>query len=163
MRSRFLFVLLVAGCTRPLVVAAPAPAPPADPPEASAPPVRVSSFHPLLFCVLRDGRLEQVEIQYVRGDSLYQGRPLFEVFLTDSTYALNSRWYRNSETIVFRGRRYVKYGLPRFLGTADVTAAGSIGPVTVFAESPDRPVLEVIYIPLQPGCEFQPYEIQGIK
>lgn len=55
----------------------------------------------------------------------------------------------------------MKYGLPRFLGTTDVTAAGSVGPVTVFAESPDRPVLEVIYIPVQPGCEFQPYDMRS--
>lgn len=103
------------------------------------------------------------KIAYVRGDSLYNGRPISEAFPTDSTYALNAQWYRNNETIVFRSRRYVKYGLPRFLGTTDVTAVGSVGPVTVFAESPDRPVLEVIYIPVQPGCEFQPYEILGIK
>lgn len=44
---------------------------------------------------MRGGLLEQVEIEYVRGDSLYRGRPLAQAFPTDSTYALNASWYKN--------------------------------------------------------------------
>ncbi|MFL5381044.1 MAG: hypothetical protein ACJ8GN_00835 [Longimicrobiaceae bacterium] len=110
--------------------------------------------------------MEDVEIQYnpQRGDTTYQGRPFHAAFPTDSTFALNTSWYRDNEPIAFGLGRYVKYGLPRLLGSTDVVPIGTFRGTTVFAEPTmprDRP--EVIYIPTRPVCEFQPYMMTGIK
>lgn len=100
--------------------------------------------------------MENVEI--VPSDSSYQGRPISEAFPTDSTYALNASWYRNKEPIVVSGRVYVKYGLPRVIGATEVVSVAAFRGVPVFAEpTADRQHPEVIYIPVQPGCEFQAY------
>ncbi|HKP74880.1 MAG TPA: hypothetical protein VJT67_05020, partial [Longimicrobiaceae bacterium] len=130
------------------------------------PPVASVTYDPIFVCVVRNGRLEEVPIQYstARGDSTYRGQPLSVAFPTDSTFALNAAWYRNNEPIAFGGGRYLKYGLPRILGPTDVVPVGAFRGVTVFAEpSAPRPRPDVIYLPVQPGCEFQPYEVGGIK
>jgi len=106
----------------------------------------------------------EVEYSVARGDSFYRGRPIAAAFPTDSTYALNAAWYRDNEPISFAQGRYVKYGLPRILGTADVVPFGEFRGVAVFAEpvaNRDRP--EVVYLPVRPGCEFQPYQRGGVK
>ena len=100
--------------------------------------------------------MENVEI--VPSDSTYQGRPISQAFPTDSTFALNASWYRSNEPIVVAGRVYVKYGLPRLLGASEVVSVAVFRSVPVFAEpTADRQHPEVIYLPVQSGCEFQPY------
>jgi hypothetical protein len=119
-----------------------------------------------LVCVVRNGQLESVEIAVdpARGDTTYQGRPFAQAFPTDSTYALNAPWYRSYAPVPFAEGRYIKYGLPRVLGTTDVVPFGKIGPVTVFAEpTANRRQPIVIYISVRPGCEFQPYQAFGNK
>jgi hypothetical protein len=143
---------LAAACGRHPVPAAPVAAP-------------SPAFHgvsdPALHCVVVDGRLESIE---VGPDSTFQGQPISRVFPLDSTYVANASWYRDNEPIAVADGRYVKYGLPRVLGTADVVPVAIFRGVTVFAEPAagrDRP--EVIYIPTRPGCEFQPYMRGGSK
>ena len=58
----------------------------------------------------------------------------------------------------------MKYGQIRILSTTDVVPTGTFQGVTVFVEagvSRVRP--EVLYIPVRPGCEFQPYIAIGPK
>lgn len=163
---------LAAGCRQvsppavpePLPSPAP-PAPPLPPPPPPAPPIGVIDGD-LRTCVVRNGRMEDVEIEYnpQRGDTTYLGRPLSAAFPTDSTYALNAAWYRDGEPIWVGQGRYVKHGLPRILGTTDVVPVGTFRGVTVFAEpvaNRGRPA--VIYLPVRPGCEFQPYIATGPK
>jgi len=162
-----LLAALALGCSRgqsPEPAPVPEPAPPVQPP----PPALLAGIphDPPFVCIVRNGRLEEVEIEYnpQRGDSTYQSRPFSAAFPTDSTYALNAAWYRDNEPIAFARGRYVKYGLPRILGTTDVVPFGDFQGVTVFAEptmNRDRP--EVIYIPVRPGCEFQPYIGSWVK
>jgi hypothetical protein len=60
---------------------------------------------------------------------------------------------------MFQGRRFVKYGLARVLGVNEVTRVGDHMGVPVFAEmGQTRP--DVIYVPVRPGCEFQPYQVE---
>jgi hypothetical protein len=115
-------------------------------------------------CVVRDGRMEDVDIDYntASGDTTYQGRPFHAAFPVDSTYALDASWYRDSEPLWFGQGRYVKYGQPRILGTTDVVPVGTFRGVTVFAEpSANRERPEVIYLPVDPVCDFQPYVVTG--
>jgi hypothetical protein len=53
----------------------------------------------------------------------------------------------------------VKYGLPRVLGVNEVTRMGDYMGVPVFAETGATGATEVIYLPVRPGCEFQPYQL----
>ena len=73
-------------------------------------------------------------------------------------YATNAMWFIDNEPITFNGRRYVKYGLPRVVGVAEVSRVGAYRGVSLFAETgaaADRP--EALYVPVRPGCEFQVY------
>jgi hypothetical protein len=103
-------------------------------------------------------------VTYDYAEQSYRGEPVAHAFPTDSTYALNAAWYRNSEPITMAEGRYVKYGLPRILGTTDVVPIATFRGVAVFAEPGTDPRrAEVIYLPTRPGCEFQPYQRGGIK
>jgi hypothetical protein len=74
-------------------------------------------------------------------------------------YAANATWFINNEPVMFQNRRFVKYGLPRVLGVSDVTRVGEFQGVSLFAETGQtRP--DVVYVPVRPGCEFQPYQVE---
>jgi len=121
----------------------------------------------VLACVLRDGRLENVDMIYnpTTGDSTHRGRPFSQAFPTDSTYAANAVWYRRSDPIRVLGKGYVKYGTEIVIGPTDVVPVATFRGVTVFAEpSANLRSPDVIYVPVRPGCEFQPYnhgEVSG--
>jgi len=150
----------VAACAH----ATPVAPPPAQLPFPPPPPVPDQvPVEPLTVCVVRDGVLRYVSVTYddVTGDSLYQGRRFREAFPMDSSYAASARWYHDYETVNFLNHRYVIYGLPRALGPLDIEARGEYRGVTVFAEpTASRTVPEVVYLPVRPTCEFQPYETE---
>lgn len=156
--------VLAAGACAPPKAATPPPAPatapsaeddPPPPPLVSLPPATVMTA-----CVVRDGAFTQAAFEYhpATGDSTVNGRLFREVFPVTAEHARDAAWYVNHEPITFKGRRYVKYGLPRVLGSADVVPAGSYRGVAVFVETgenPDRP--DIIYLVVDPRCEFQSY------
>lgn len=83
------------------------------------------------------------------------GRPL----TAEDAVAENEPWYLDHRPITFERRRYVKYGLPRALAEHEVTRIGSLGRVGVFAETgASAEIPDVLYIPVRPGGEFQPYQ-----
>ena len=165
--STLVLPLLVAACARHPAATSPVPAPPAPvatPPVAPAeapppPPAFTPEPDSGLFCIVRRGRLEPVWVHFsFKGDTVWRGTPIAQAFPTDSTYALNAAWYGNSEPILVAGGLYTKYGLPRILTPADVVPVAAFRGVPVFAEpvaNPRRP--EIFYVPVRPGCEFQPY------
>ncbi|HTM93806.1 MAG TPA: hypothetical protein VL095_15395 [Flavisolibacter sp.] len=79
---------------------------------------------------------------------------------TGNEYASGTSWYKNNEALVIRSRKFVKYGLPRILGTADIARAAEYKGVGVYVEAGIKGVPEVIYIPVRSGCEFQPYRME---
>lgn len=169
MRIRLLaIVALATGCARgaPPSSPEPAPAPQPAPLPAPIPSISIDTYH-AQYCVLRNGRLESVELQIfsaTSGDSTYQGNPIARAFPIDSTYALNASWYTGHEPLSLPADRYIKYGLPRVLEPTDVIPVADFRGVTVFAEpmaNRERP--EVVYLPVRPGCEFQPYVRNGPK
>lgn len=76
-------------------------------------------------------------------------------------YASVAGWYVNREPIGFHGRRYTMYGRPRILGLSEVERVGGIDRVPVFAAKGDTAAHPLIYLPMRPGCEFQPYALKG--
>jgi hypothetical protein len=156
MRSTIIPLLaaaLVAACGPRTMPEAPRPAP-AESAGRSA-----SNEGPV--CVVRDGALEMIPVRIdpVRGDTVtVDGRRLSDVSPA-SGYAAGADWYQRNEVIVFRGDRFLKYGIPRQLTPADVVRIGEYRGVPVFTEAGLAGKLDFIYIPDEPGCSFQLYTV----
>jgi len=113
-------------------------------------------------CLIRDGVLTQIQIDYDRSTGektiILDGKMATLTELEESKdYAVNTLWYKQHEDIKFEGRQYQKFGLPRVLGITEVTRAGMYKGVGIYLEAGIDGPYEVIYIPVRPGCEFQPY------
>jgi hypothetical protein len=139
---------------------------PAVPPSApaSAPPPPPAADGDLRTCVVKNGTMSNVEIETDphTGDTTVAGRPFREVYPLTAEYAAPARWYNRGEPVVFAGLRMVRYGLPRALNVGDVVPVGTFRGVTVFTEpAMDRRRPEVIYLPLEPGCMFQPFQYEN--
>jgi hypothetical protein len=115
----------------------------------------------LRICVIAGGSLTEVDLHYdpVTGDSTYQGRPVSLAFPVTADYAASHPWYADGEPIRFRGRRFVRYGEPRVLGVPEVARAGEYRGVGVYTEPGDT-APAFVYLPVRPGCEFQPYQLE---
>jgi hypothetical protein len=72
-------------------------------------------------------------------------------------YASGTVWFINHEPLETRGQRFTKYGLPRVIPAQQLRRMGEFRGVPLFAEvGMDEP--DVYYVPIRPGCEFQPYQ-----
>lgn len=118
-------------------------------------------------CIIHNDRLTTVYADYDQstGEKTIEidgKRKLFtDVYPeTGYGYAATTSWYINNDPITVEGKQYVKYGLPRILGTMEVSAYSKVKDVTVFAEAGSKGTPEVIYIPVRSGCEFQPYQLE---
>ncbi len=124
--------------------------------------MRAQKLEKITECVQLHGKAVSVELNYnmetgaksvtVKGKEV----PFNLFYKTDSTYAKNQKWYLKDENIIFNGKKYGKFGLPRILEPTDVEKAGVYKKTTVFVEAGKKDG-EVIYVFVQPGCEFQPY------
>jgi hypothetical protein len=112
-------------------------------------------------CVVQGGALTTVTAQYntATGDTTVNGQRFATAYPATTGYAAGSTWYINNEPITVNGRRYVKYGLPRVLGANEVSRTADFNGVPVFAETGATGATEVLYVPVRPGCEFQPYQL----
>jgi len=111
--------------------------------------------------VLQDGQLRSVMVQVdpASGDTTYNGTRLDQAF-PRTGYAAGEAWFAGTSPVTLDGRRYVRYGLPRILRADQVSSAGAVNGVSVFAEPGAGARPEVIYVPTRPGCEFQPYQAE---
>jgi len=148
-----LYVPVKAGCLQEYVrrvrVAVPA-TPAAPPPLPDGPAV----------CVLAEGELRWVPVQIdsATGDTMVAGRPFRDAYpATSPAYVENAYWYRSNRPLPLTGLYRVKYGLPRRMDPAELVRVGSFHGTPLFAER-GWPNMEVIYAPVRPGCEFQPYQ-----
>lgn len=134
--------------------AAPAMAP--RPPD----PRLAGSERDILVCVVRDGELQLVRVDYDTrtGDTLVGGRRFAEVYPDTVGYAGGAAWYVDNEVIDIDGRRHVRYGLPRVLGVHELTRVGEYRGVPVFVETGADARTGIKYVPVRPGCHFQIYD-----
>ncbi len=103
-------------------------------------------------CEVVDGEAREItRMATPADDTVYGGGPA-----TGPGYATSAAWFIDNEPITFHGRRYVKYGVPRVLAINEVSRAGEYRGVSAFWETETMSEL-VIYVPVRPGCEFQPY------
>jgi len=158
-----------------LIPPAPVVVPPAPEPQPLPTPVPPPAPMPqdVNYCVIQNNTLSNVTVTYnpTSGDTTYNGTAVATAFPATTGYAGGATWFINNTAITFMGRRYEKLGLPRILGVSDVTGAGMYEGVPVFAENGAMPAPDargrqmgpdVIYIPVRPGCEFQPYQAAEI-
>ena len=140
------------------------PAPPVRPlpPPAAPPAPPPPTTRAIRVCVVENGMLRDVDVAYVvaTGDTLVDGRPFAERYPATAGYAAAMPFYIGNEPVMVGGRRYVKYGLPRVLAVSEVTRVGEVMGVSVFAEAGAMDAPGVIYLPVRPGCEFQPYQLE---
>jgi hypothetical protein len=145
-----------------VVPVAPQPLPP-----VVTPPTPVTQD--IQVCVVQGNQLTTVSATYnpTTGDTTVAGGQRFSTAYPATTgYAAGATWYINNDSIMFNGRRYDRFGLSRVVSPTDLTSVGTFQGVTVFADAGaaagaaggQGPTPEVIYIPVRPGCEFQPYQ-----
>lgn len=135
--------------------------PPRPPTSYPAPPPPPPATRQLSVCVVLDGELREVSALYnsLAQDTTYNGQP-FSVAFPLSGYGAGAEWYLNNEPIRVNGRTYAKFSVPRVLHVTAVTRLGEYRGVPVFVERGMTGTPEVIYVPVRPGCEFQPYEMR---
>ena len=128
---------------------------------APLPPMeRAAAPTPVRLCVVSGGQLTEIQATYdpERADTLVDGRPVAMAHPSDALpYAAAAPWYINNEPILVGGNRFVKYGLPRRLPAGELRPAGEFRGVPIFVEA-GTTTPEVYYVPVRPGCEFQPYQ-----
>ncbi len=79
---------------------------------------------------------------------------------TASVYAGNATWFINNDAVTLNSRQYVKFGVPRVISSGELTRVADYNGVSVFAETGATAPYDVVYVPIRPGCEFQPYQMR---
>ncbi|MEX2570958.1 MAG: hypothetical protein WD737_06605, partial [Gemmatimonadota bacterium] len=69
-----------------------------------------------------------------------------------------------ADTMVYSDNTWVKFGVTRVIQPPQLQRVGDINGTSVFAEAGSTPAAapaapyDVLYVPVRPGCEFQPYQ-----
>ncbi len=140
----------------------PAPEVVPPPPAVLPPPPAAPEMQAIRVCVVEGTALREVEAMYnpATGDTMVAGQAFAMAYPATTGYAAGSTWYINNEPLTIGGRRYVKFGLPRVVGSTEVTRTNEYQGVGVFTESTATGTPDVVYVPVRPGCEFQPYQYE---
>ncbi|HEX2095400.1 MAG TPA: hypothetical protein VHG28_23590 [Longimicrobiaceae bacterium] len=152
------------GGAEPEPVIVPPVVPPTIPEPVVPPPPATQEMQ---VCVVQGNMLTTVTATYnpATGDTTVAGGQRFsEAYPATAGYAAGATWYINNDTITFNGQRYQRFGLSRVVGTTEVTRAGEFQGVGIFTETGATGTPEMIYVPVRPGCEFQPYQrVEAIR
>jgi hypothetical protein len=144
----------------PPVVIPPSPPPPPAVIPPPPPAMQVTPVREIRVCVVENGMLREMTASYnvQTGDTTVNGQPFSR--MPTAGYAAGAAWFIDNEAITVMDRRYVRYGLPRVLGVNEVSRTAEYQGVPVFAEAGAAGTPEVLYVPVRPGCEFQPYQLE---
>lgn len=151
------------GCTSappaPPHAVEPPPATPVTEPHRAV--VRVDTAET---CILHRGKLIDVRVELQpAGDTTVGGRPFSRVYADTGQYAATREWYVNNETIDYDPRNvcYMKFGRTRYVPADNLVRLGEWRGVPVFRERSEDPGLPgVVWVPVHPGCSFQPYQYE---
>jgi hypothetical protein len=84
--------------------------------------------------------------------------PFAQAFPATVGYAAGQTWFIQDQPIRVRNREYVKFGVPRVIQPGELTSFETYQGVPVFVGTGAPTPPDVIYVPVRPGCEFQPYQ-----
>lgn len=89
-------------------------------------------------------------------------RPIAERYpaTRQAGYAAAEAWFQKDEAIRQYGRRYVKEGPLRVVPPASLTLGAPHNGVPVFLNREDIERPAALYVPVRPGCFFQPYVVE---
>lgn len=149
------------GDLAPEVVPVPvAPAPrPAPAPAPAEERIRV--------CVVEGTTLTEVDALYLpaEGDTVVMRngmrRDFADAYPTVApSYAAGESWFLADDAVRVQNREYVKFGVPRIVPPTQLTRVADHNGVGLYAETGTSAPYQVLYIPLRPGCQFQPYQMR---
>jgi hypothetical protein len=72
-------------------------------------------------------------------------------------YAARESWVTAGEPLTIQGRRYEKAGPARLIGLEQLQQSGEYRSIPLFVDPKDPSPPRAFYVPLRPGCVFQPY------
>lgn len=154
---KFSFGELAPAYIPPPVQPTPPPAPVTPPPPA-APATRT-----ITICVVENGELRDVTATFTpsTGDTTVNNRAFSAAYPASSpTYASGATWYINNDSITVAGQEYVRFGVARVVPRTQLTRVGEFQGTPIFGQTGAAAPHDVLYIPLRPGCEFQPYQLR---
>lgn len=147
----------------------PLPVPPPMPAPAPAPAPAPPATRDITVCVVTpQGQIQNVTATFnpATSDTMVAGRRFREAHpATTPTYASGANWYVTTDQMRFSNRDYVRFGVSRLITTpSQLTRVGEFQGTSIFAEAGSTAPHQVLYVPLRPGCEFQPYQLRtGIQ
>ncbi|HET7273913.1 MAG TPA: hypothetical protein VFI91_01970 [Longimicrobiaceae bacterium] len=153
------------GGAEPVVVPVPVtPTPP--PPPAPAPPPPPAE-RDIRVCVIEGPAIVDVDAVYVpaTGDTVVVvdgvRRPFSEAYpAVAPAYAASTTWFINNDSIQVMDNDYVKFGVTRVVPATRLQRVGAYEGVGIFAETGAETPQQILYVPVRPGCEFQPYQLR---
>lgn len=137
----------------PVPIAPPPPAPPAPP-----------AMRDVRVCVVQRGELTEVAavVNPATGDTMVNNRRFSEIYPAAApVYASSAPWYIGNDSITVAGEEYVRFGVARVITPpSQLMRAGEFQGTPVFGQAGEEAPQRVLYVPLRPGCEFQPYQLR---
>jgi hypothetical protein len=111
-------------------------------------------------CLLLGNDLRMVTAVYrpESGDTMLDGVPLHLAHPpTMPGYGAGAAWFVQEDSLTFNDAVWIKFGVTRAIDPDDVRPVGFHQGTPLFAESAEQPPYPVLYVPVRPGCEVQPY------
>jgi hypothetical protein len=136
------------------------PVPPPPPPPAPAPPPPPAERQ-IQVCVVQNGQLQMVNATFrpATNDTVIGAQPFRTAHpATAPNYAAGANWFVQQDTMAFNQQTWVKFGVTRVIQPPQLQRVGDNMGTPVFAEAGRAAPYEVLYVPVRPGCEFQPYQ-----
>jgi hypothetical protein len=138
----------------------PVPPPPPPPPPPPAPPAAPAERQ-IQVCVIQNGQLQTVTATFrpATNDTVIGGQAFAQAHpATAPNYAAGANWFIQQQEVTFGGRAWVPFGVTRIIQPPNLQRVGEHMGTPVFAEAGRQAPYEVLYVPVRPGCEFQPYQ-----
>ena len=157
---------LLGGSRAMAMATMPPPAAPRPTPPPAAPPAAPAQRQ-IQVCVVQNGQLQSVAATFrpATGDTVVGSQAFRQAHPTTApNYASAASWFMQADTMVYSNNTWVKFGLTRVIQAPQLQRVGDINGTSVFAEAGATPAAApgapygVVYVPVRPGCEFQPYQ-----
>jgi hypothetical protein len=145
-------------------VVAPVPVSPAPMPAPAAPPPAAPATREITVCVVEDGQLRTVTATFnpATSDTMIAGQRFTQRYPAQAPmYAAGQSWMIQQQPVTFQNREYVPFGVTRVIQPPQLQRVGEFQGTAVFAETGAATPHQVVYVPVRPGCEFQPYQLRA--